>query len=108
MRNRETDVGTGHRLEARPAATVTLPRVGQRQTERAEPFSTDGGEQCLLVREVTIERRARDAEPLANGPERELVHALRLDRAHGFGDQRPAEVAVMVLPGRLPAARRRP
>ena len=101
MRDGELHVGVAHRLEAGPAAAFPFPRLDERQPQRAEALARDRGDQRLLVGEVAVEGRARHAERLADGAQREPLDARPVDRAQRLIDQGAAEVAVVVLTGSL-------
>jgi hypothetical protein len=97
MSDGKLHVGHAHRLEPRPAPPVLLPGRGQRNPQHPESFPANRRQQRLLVRKMPVEGRPRHAELLAGGAQGQALDALALNRAHRFLDQRPAQIAVMVL-----------
>ena len=79
VRDREAQIRAAHRLEAVRATARRVPGGLQLPSKRLEAFARHRGEQRGLVGEMPVERRARDAQPLADGPQREP----RRPRLHG-------------------------
>src|SRR5262245_50075452 len=51
---------------------------------------------------MAVERRARDAQPLADGAQRDPVDSLFSNRPRGFGEKRAAQIAMVIGGGGLP------
>ena len=97
------------REPARPEPAQRVPGLGRCSPthslcHRAKAFLSDGREQRLLVSEVAVRRRLRDAGASGRGPEGQSVGALPLDQRERSVQQRAAEIAVMVA-GPAPVAR---
>ena len=103
MSDREAQVRGAHRLEARGPAPVLLPRLEQHLPQQAKALARHGGKQRFLVGEVAVQRRARHSQCGTDATQRQSVGTGRVDRPQRLLDQRPAQVAVMVLPGPLAA-----
>jgi hypothetical protein len=96
VRHGKADVRVAHRLEPFASAPARLPRREELEPQRAESFPRHGREKRRFVGEMTVERRSRDTERLADRAQGEPLDALHVYRAHGFLQQGALEVAVMI------------
>ena len=97
VRDGETHVGGAHRLESlRVRRRVCSHASCELQAQRAKPLARDGRQERRFVGEMAVERRARDAEPLADAAQRQRLDPAFLDRAQRLLQERPGQVAVVV------------
>jgi hypothetical protein len=78
---------------------VCVARFDEGEPEHTEAFAADGREQRLFVGEVAVEGRSGNPEARPDRPQGELFDPLAVDRAERLVEQRPPEIAVMVVPG---------
>jgi len=100
MSDRESHVGQSHRFETGASFPVPLTRIGQRQSQQAEPLAAHGREQRLLVGEMPVEGCPRHAEAVADGAQGQPLHPVAVDGPECLLQQRPPQVTVVVMPGK--------
>jgi hypothetical protein len=101
MLDGKAHVRQSHGFESFAPAPVLLPGIRQREPKPAESFPADGGQERLLVSEMAIERRAGDAQRPADRSQRELLDAVGVNGPQRLLEQRPLQVAMVILPGPL-------
>jgi hypothetical protein len=73
-----------------------FPGLVRLEPQRVEPWVATAARSTRLVREVPVERRARDPEPLPDRPQRHPFDAALLDGADRLLHEGPGQVAVVV------------
>lgn len=94
--NGELHIRLSHGFEAGTPMPIVFPGIGHGLTEHPEPFAGGRCEKGLLIGKMPVKRTPGDAESLADGPQREMARAMRLDGAKGLVEERTAQIAVVV------------
>jgi hypothetical protein len=106
-RARERDIGHARRLEAHPRATRAVSCLTKPARELAKPLFRGRAEERRAIAKVIVAGLRRDADPARHCAERELGRPLARDDGERGVEQRPPELAVMILPGWLVTDARR-